>query len=79
MGYDAAKLLAEENSLFGSAGGQKDAGQSKIRLRLSNWGPGTLPSVARGNTLQHPEIPSPVGANLYLGYGPIGGVARTAI
>lgn len=78
-GYDHRRLLADENHLFGSAGGDEAAGRSLIRMRLSDWGLGTLNRVDRGETVTHPEVRSPVGANLYLGYGPIGGVDRSAI
>jgi CRISPR-associated protein Cmr1 len=84
VGYDHHKLLQLENALFGSAAddaGDGRSGRSKVQLRLSDWACGTLHSVAKGEMVKHDEVPSKqVGANLYLGYGPIGGaVPRSAI
>lgn len=78
--FDVARLRDTEKRLFGAAGEDgTNSGQSKLRLRLDRWAPGTLTGVQRGELLKHPEVESPVGANLYLGYGPIGGSARSAI
>lgn len=84
VGYDHHKLLQLENALFGSAAddsGDARSGRSKVQLRLSDWSAGTLHGVAKGEMVNHSEVPSKqVGANLYLGYGPIGGaVPRSAI
>ncbi|PIZ22322.1 MAG: hypothetical protein COY49_09110 [Comamonadaceae bacterium CG_4_10_14_0_8_um_filter_57_29] len=84
VGYDHHKLLQLENALFGNAADDARAGpsgRSKVQLRLSSWESGTLHGVAKGEMVKHEEVPSKqVGANLYLGYGPIGGsAARTAI
>ena len=84
VGYDHHKLLTLENDLFGSAGdddgGGGGGGRSKVLLRLSGWDAGTLPRVPNGEMVNHDEVPSKqVGANLYLGYGPIGGQTRNAI
>lgn len=82
VGYDHKKLLTLENELFGAAfdGGEAKSHRSLIQLRLSAWGEGTLNSVPKGETIDHPEVPKAIGANLYLGYGPIGGVVpRSAI
>jgi len=79
--YNVDDLRDAEKMLFGAAGEEgKDWGRSKVRLRLDRWAPGTLSSVPRGEPLTHPNVENPVGANLYLGYGPIGGaVPRSAI
>lgn len=81
--YDHRDLLKLENELFGAAfdDGEGKSHRSLIQLRLSDWLSGTLTSVASGEMVRHEEVPrGQVGANLYLGYGPIGGsVARSAI
>lgn len=79
LNYETRRLLEAENCLFGSAGTMEKSGQSLVRLRMSSWASGDMPSVPRGDSLPHREVAAPIGANLYLGYGPIGGVARTAI
>lgn len=83
VGYDHRELLKLENALFGAAfdGGEAKSHRSLIQLRLSEWGLGALSSVAKGEMVRHEEVPAnQVGANLYLGYGPIGGsVSRSAI
>lgn len=73
VGYDAARLHAAENDLFGAAGEDGQSwGQSRIRLRLEHWEPGQLkPPV--GDFVEHRESPvKKVAANTYLGYGPLG-------
>lgn len=78
--YDHRALLKLENELFGSAGDNDSGGRSKVQLRLSGWDAGTLSHVPNGEMVGHDEVPSKqVGANLYLGYGPIGGQSRSAI
>ena len=82
VGYDHRELLRRENALFGAAGDEKQPhiGKSKVQLRLSGWDAGTLSRVPNGEMVSHDEVPSKqVGANLYLGYGPIGGQTRSAI
>ena len=80
VGYDRRTLLALENVLFGSAGDDSGGGRSKVQLRLSSWSGGTVASVPKGEMVRHDEAPGhQVGANLYLGYGPIGGQSRNAI
>lgn len=78
--YDHHKLLALEDDLFGRAGDDAGGGRSKVKLRLSSWDRGNLAKVDNGAPITHPEVNSTPGANLYLGYGPIGGtVPRSAI
>ncbi len=79
--YDHQKLREAEMRLLGAASdnGAEKSHQSLVRLRLSSWAMGNLANVPNGQPLTHPEVPKEVGANLYLGYGPIGGGSRTAI
>ena len=83
VGYSYRELLTLENALFGAAfdDGEAKSHRSLVQLRLSDWGLGGLSSVAKGEMVRHQEVPGQqVGANLYLGYGPIGGsVHRSAI
>lgn len=81
VGYDHRKLHKLENALFGSAGDDDEGGRSQVRLRLSGWDAGTLDAVSKGEQIDHSESPTKkVGANTYLGYGPIGaGADRSAI
>ena len=74
-GYDHIKLREAEGRLFGNAwlkkpDGKLDASQSLVRLRLDTWRPGKLQSwLVKDPRLT--EIKNPVGAHLYLGYGPL--------
>jgi len=80
--YDHTRLRAEEMHLFGAASdsGSEKSHRSLVLLRLSSWDEGTLSEVGRGEMVAHREVPrGQVGANLYLGYGPIGGQTRSAI
>ena len=82
FGYDHRRMREAEMRLFGAASdeGEAKSHRSLLRLRLSSWEEGKLHSVPRGDMVEHKEVPSKeVGANLYLGYGPIGGVTRSAI
>lgn len=80
-GYDHAKLRRAEMKLFGAASddGSEKSHRSLVRLRLSSWGAGSLTNwPPDGETVRHPEVKNqqgnlrPVGAELYLGYGPLG-------
>ena len=74
-GYDHTKLREAEGRLFGNAwlkkpDGKLDASQSLVRLRLDVWRSGKLQSwLVKDPRLT--EIKNPVGAHLYLGYGPL--------
>lgn len=73
-GYDHTKLREAEGRLFGNAwlknsDGSLDSSQSRIKLRLDRWQPGKLQSWPKDPRLT--EIKNPVGAHLYLGYGPL--------
>jgi CRISPR-associated protein Cmr1 len=71
-----------EGLLFGHAwleddwdkcGNKVAARRSEVRLRLSDWSQGEL-SASHWESLppvRHPEVPQPVAADLYLGYGPV--------
>ncbi|NLV30972.1 MAG: hypothetical protein GXY47_07415 [Acidobacteria bacterium] len=85
--WDFTQLREMEGRLFGHAWLESDsssARQSKILLRLNHWNEGTLKSWAglgRNGSVTHPEVPKPVGSDLYLGYGPLvfkGGTALKA-
>lgn len=77
--YDHKEMLAKENYLFGTAGegdqaseSSKTLGRSKVQLRLNRWELGKQIKVSPGESVPHKEAPSGrVGANLYLGYGPV--------
>ena len=71
MGYDVARLRQREGALFGTAADEGDSRQSRIRIRLSHWDMGQLKDWPRHGTVQHPEVPAPVGSDLYLGFGPL--------
>lgn len=76
---DVAAMRREEGLLFGVASdGEGDSRKSLVRIRLNDWSIGKLhtwpgPDV----TVSHPEVRNregrmvPVGAQLYLGYGPL--------
>ncbi|BBA36067.1 uncharacterized protein sS8_4137 [Methylocaldum marinum] len=75
--YDCERLRIAEGRLFGTAG-DGDSRQSAIRLRLDRWDEGKLKNAlwpGKDETkCTHPEVSGkgmPVGAELYLGYGPL--------
>ncbi len=73
--YNHARLREAEGRLFGNAwlkkpDGKLDASQSLVRLRLDTWRPGKLQSWPVKDP-RLTEIKNPVGAHLYLGYGPL--------
>jgi CRISPR-associated protein Cmr1 len=70
--YDVTCLREREAALFGTAaddGGQST--QSRIRIRLGAWEMGQLKPWPSHGKVPHPEVKSPVGGDLYLGYGPL--------
>ncbi|MDD2845467.1 MAG: hypothetical protein PHT57_10985 [Rhodoferax sp.] len=76
--YNAETLRQQENALFGTAAdGEGDSRQSLIRIRLSHWHMGQLKDWPNTGTVTHPEVknrdgkPTPVGSDLYLGFGPL--------
>lgn len=78
-GYDHGKLRQEEGRLFGHAWlegnkGKTWAMKSQVLLRLSRWEQGTLLTLPTEQKVFHKEVGEGgknVGANLYLGYGPL--------
>ena len=80
-GYNHQRLREAEGRLFGNAWIEEAFCKSKVRLRLDRWDEGKLKkSVWPGKDekkLTHPEVTNkegktiPVGAELYLGYGPL--------
>ncbi|HEX7382420.1 MAG TPA: RAMP superfamily CRISPR-associated protein [Nevskiaceae bacterium] len=69
--YDFTALRRREDALFGTVEGR--AHKSMIRMRLSGWdaGKATPANWPLDKTTLHPEVSRPVGAHLYLGYGPL--------
>ena len=78
LGYSVDRLRQRENALFGTAAdGEGDSRQSLIRIRLSHWNMGQLKDWQGTGVVIHPEVknrdgkPTPVGSDLYLGFGPL--------
>lgn len=73
--YDHEKLREAEGRLFGHAwlqsGNSSWASQSRVRMRLVRWENGSMKTWPPEQKVKHPEVPMPVGADLYLGYGPL--------
>lgn len=69
--FDADRLRQREHDLFGVAADGGDSHQSRIRLRLSHWNEGQLKSWPGHGTVKHREVKTPVGSDLYLGFGPL--------
>lgn len=84
---DLGKLREREGRLFGHAWLENDrengtavaARKSAIRLRLSRWDDGQLKTWQGLGKVSHPEVPKPVGSDLYLGYGPLVSKNETAL
>ena len=70
---DMNAMRREEGRLFGVASdGEGDSRKSLVRIRLNDWGMGKLHAwPGQDATVSHPEVGKPVGAQLYLGYGPL--------
>lgn len=81
VAYEVGALKTQEKGLFGTAADDGSDGnqQSKIRLALSDWRAGSCKQWEPGEArVTHPEVKDrntgkerPVGAELYLGYGPL--------
>lgn len=70
--YNTETLRQQENALFGTAAdGEGDSRQSLVRIRLGHWNMGQLKDWTSIGTQKHPEVPAPVGSDLYLGFGPL--------
>jgi CRISPR-associated protein Cmr1 len=78
---DVAAMREAEGRLFGHAWLENDrndrgekisARRSLVRIRLDQWCTGKLKDWEGHDTaVKHPEVPRPVGAQLYMGYGPL--------
>lgn len=77
---DVTAMRAAEGKLFGvAADSEADSLKSQVRVRLTRWDKGRLPSWGGQDSerVEHPEVKTrdgrlaPVGAQLYLGYGPL--------
>jgi CRISPR-associated protein Cmr1 len=75
-----ARMRHEEGVLFGHAwldddrnerGQRVAARRSAIRLRLDSWAEGEMRRWQPLPPVSHPEVGRPVGADLYLAYGPV--------
>lgn len=88
---DVHQMRVEEGRLFGNAWPEKQvdgrtesaACRSQIRLRLSSWQDGSRTNWQglEPQAVRHQEVERPIGAHLYLGYGPLiyqGGTALKA-
>ena len=71
LSFNVDRLRQREGALFGVAADGAESTQSKVRIRLSHWDEGKLKDWASLGTVKHPEVSSPVGSDLYLGYGPL--------
>ena len=70
--YNIDTLRQQEGALFGAASEEQGGSrQSQIRIRLSHWNMGQLKDWTSVGTQKHPEVPAPVGSDLYLGFGPL--------
>lgn len=73
--YDHERLREAEGRLFGHAwlkdGKSSWAAQSRVRMRLVRWEIGSMNTWPPEQKIKHPEVPMHVGADLYLGYGPL--------
>jgi CRISPR-associated protein Cmr1 len=67
--FNVDALRKREADLFGVAADGADSHKSLIRIRLSRWDEGKLKSWSGDTPVKHDEVPKPVGAQLYLGYG----------
>lgn len=75
--YRADVLRREEGRLFGVSADGGESSRSAVRLRLSDWKPGTQLGWDTDDKVAHPEVTNAagsvihIGAQLYLGYGPL--------
>lgn len=77
-------LRQREGETFGHAWLETAEGKawfvrSPLRLALERWQPGTMTALAGESTVKHPNVPMPVGALLYAGYGPLIYQARNTV
>lgn len=67
---DYRAMCCQEGDLFGSAAGESGH-RSRVRMRLDRWDRGKLNQWQKTGTVDHPEVRAVVGADLYMGYGPL--------
>jgi CRISPR-associated protein Cmr1 len=84
VNFNVSDLHREEGWLFGAAADDAGSRQSRIRLRLSGgWNSGDYTTLEDSGRVCHPEVQQggppcndgpgrQIGANLYLGFGPVG-------
>jgi CRISPR-associated protein Cmr1 len=53
-----------------------DAQKSQVRLRLSQWGVGKETVWQKDTNVTHPNVSRPIGAQLYMGFGPLLSLSR---
>ena len=76
MQYDHAMIRQAEGAVFGhawlkSGHGRSWSMRSRVQLRLAGRPEPSLRSWPDDRRVTHPEVRNPVGAHLYLGYGPL--------
>lgn len=83
VGFDHERLADKEGRLFGAASDEGGSHRSRIQIRLNQWAEGKLATWPDDPTIKHPEVTDrntgktrPVGAHLYLGYGPLNYLKR---
>jgi CRISPR-associated protein Cmr1 len=71
LGYDWQRVREQEGRLFGNAWLTDKECRSQVTLVLDSWAQGAMHAWPSEPKVRHPEVPFPVGAHLYLGYGPL--------
>lgn len=71
MNFDVTAIRKREGELFGTAADGGNSRKSQVRIRLDSWNEGGLKNWEPLGKVKHPEVNHPVGADLYLGYGPL--------
>lgn len=70
--FSQEEMRQEEGQLFGNAWLEKEFRKSKVRIRLAHWADGKLKTwEGHDASVAHPNVSRPVGAQLYLGFGPL--------
>jgi len=67
---DFNRMRHDEGVLFGAAA-DGQGNKSRLRLRLGRWDRGRLTHWEALDKVSHPEVKPAIGADLYLGYGPL--------
>lgn len=68
---DVDRMREAEGKLFGAAASGEGT-RSRVRIRLDRWSEGRMTTWPKDPAVAHPEVHHPVGAHLYLGFGPLG-------